>query len=358
MSVLSDILGGNVGNIGNDLNPSNILSDAGTDLGNIVSNPLADIGIAASIALPFIAPEILPGLGALTGLGSDVGAAATEAAADVGTDAALTPLALTTDATGAALSSSGLTAIDTALNTGASAATGGAATGIDALSTIGPGVSSAGTSLSSLLPTTAASTASGGGGILDSLTTGAINSITKNPLGIALSGGGLLYTLLKGNQTDPNQAALQAEAPQLLAQGQQLSASAQQLQSYLTSGTLPPALQAQVTSAVNAAKAQIIANHAANGQSTNPTQNSALAQELAQADINGLSLAGNLEQQLFNSGTQLLQTGINETGLSTQIYQTLVGMDQANNQQLMSAIASMAAALGGGSNVKLSLGTA
>jgi hypothetical protein len=142
----------------------------------------------------------------------------------------------------------------------------------------------------------------------------------------------------------------------LASQGTALTASGQQLQQYLTSGTLPPALQSQVNSAVAAEKARIIANHAANGENTNPTQNSALAAELSQADINGINAAGNLEQQLFQSGTQLLQTGINETGLSTQIYESLVKMDQANNNQLMTAIASMAAALGGG-GTKISLGT-
>ena len=44
----------------------------------------------------------------------------------------------------------------------------------------------------------------------------------------------------------------------------------------------------------------------------------------------------------------LMKTGLNETGLSTQLYETLVKLDQQNNQQLMSAISSFAAALGGG----------
>lgn len=183
-----------------------------------------------------------------------------------------------------------------------------------------------------------------------------MNSITKNPLGLAIAGGGLAYDVLQGNKTDPNQQQLQNEAPQLLAQGSALSASGQQLQTYLTSGTLPPNLQAQVNQSVAAAKAQIVANAAGNGQNTNPTQNSQLAADLAAADQNGLVLAGQLEQNLFSSGTQLLQTGVNETGLSTQIYQTLVNMDKANNQEIMTAIAGMASALGGGTKIQIGTG--
>ena len=202
---------------------------------------------------------------------------------------------------------------------------------------------------------TFASAAGGSGSpsFLSQLVTGASNSLTKNPLGIAAAGAGLGLSFLRGNQTDPNQQQLQAEAPQLLAQGQAITASGQQLQTYLTSGTLPPALQSQVTSAVQAEKARIIQNHASNGENTNPTQNSALAAELSQADINGINLGGQLEQQLFTAGNQLLQTGINETGLSTQLYETLTKMDEANTTQLMSAIASMAASLGGGTKIQI-----
>ena len=187
----------------------------------------------------------------------------------------------------------------------------------------------------------------------DRLVGGATNSITKNPLGIAVAGGALAYDVLKGNPDSSSINALKAEAPGLAAQGAALTASGQNLQTYLTNGTLPPGLQQQVTNAVQAAKARIIANHAANGENTNPAQNSALAQELNQVDLDAIAQAGTLETQLFQSGTQLLQTGINETGLSSQIYEALVKIDQTNNNQLMTAIASMAAALGGGTKIQI-----
>ena len=347
MSFLTDLFEGKTSNLLSDISPSNIFSDIGTDTSKVLSNPLADIGIAASIALPFVAPEIGAALG-IGGAAAGAGSAAADVGFDLGTIGpgvasatdASTALSFAAPAATAGADTSGLTAIDTALaGGGPSATTVGSMSPSDvaALTAGAPGT------------TTAPATPS----FFSSLVSGAETSITKNPLGIALAGGGLAYDVLAGRKTDPNQQQLQAIAPQLLTQGTTLTASGQQLQTYLTSGTLPPALQAQVTQSVAAAKANIVANAAANGQNTNPTQNSQLAADLAAADQNGLVLAGQLEQQLFSAGTQLLQTGVNETGLSSQIYETLVKMDTANNQEIMTAIASMAAALGGGTKIQI-----
>ncbi len=240
----------------------------------------------------------------------------------------------------------GIAAIDTAAPLGS---TTGAASGAQAGTLSIPGLTD-----SSVLPSDIITNdpgAAGSDSFLSKLVSGAETSVTKNPLGILASTAGLGMSLARGNQPDPNQRALQAEAPGLQAQGAALTASGQNLQTYLTNGNLPPGLQAQVNNAVQAAKARIISNHASNGENTNPTQNSALAQELSQVDLNAIAQAGTLEQQLFQSGTQLINTGLQETGLSTQIYQTLVKMDQTNNNQLMASIASMAAALGGGTKI-------
>lgn len=367
MSFLSDLFHGNFGNLGNDLNPSNIFSDAGTDITNTLKNPLDDLGIAAGIAAPFLLPE----LGAALGLGGAAGSVAADTGFDLGT------IGPGVTASGTALGDAGLTAADAAIPVSATLDAGGVPSSLTSAfdnafpattttsDLTAPGATNlfqagADTSpvsaLTGNIGSVSATSSTGGGNFLTNLISGAENQVTKNPLSLLVAGGGLAYDVLKGNKTDPNQAQLQAEAPQLQAQGTALTQSGQQLQTYLTNGTLPPALQTQVSNAVAAAKAQIISNAAANGQSTNPTQNSALAQELAQADLNGLSMAGNLEQQLFQSGTQLLQTGVNETGLSTQIYEALVSMDKANNTQLMSSIASMAAALGGGTKINLGSG--
>lgn len=187
---------------------------------------------------------------------------------------------------------------------------------------------------------------SSGGGFIDSLVSGAKSSLTKNPLGIGAAAVGLGMNMLKGNPTDPNQAKLQQQADQLGAQGQML-------QQYLANGTLPPGMQAQLTQATQAAKARIIANHAKNGMSTDPSQNSALAQELNAVDTNAVAA-------MADAQINMMKTGLTETGLSSQLYEMLTKMDRQNNQDLMSAIAAFAAQLGGGGNknVTLSLGKA
>ena len=385
MSFLSDLFKGNTSNLGSDL--SNPFADTAKSFD---SQPAwlrdTEIAVPAAIAA-FTAPEWLPALGTAAGIGgagaggaavaagasgaadaaaagapldllSFGSAAGTADAAAVGTDLGITgatgaldftsgatdALSLLNPAAGGLSSDAGISAINTAVPLG------------DTASAVTPGLSStdlAGITTNYGVDTNVADLPASSPSFFQQLVQGATNSVTKNPLGILASGAGLGLSLLRGNQTDPNQAQLQAEAPGLQAQGAALTASGQNLQTYLTNGTLPPGLQAQVTNAVQAAKARIIANHAANGENTNPTQNSALAQELSQVDLNGIAQAGTLEQQLFQSDTQLLQTGLSETGLSEQIYETLVKMDQTNNNALMASIASMAAALGGGTKIQI-----
>lgn len=190
---------------------------------------------------------------------------------------------------------------------------------------------------------TAGATATGAGaaakaapGMFESIVSGAGKSIANNPLGTAAAGVGLGMNLLRGNPTDPNQAKLQATANELGEQGKMF-------QNYLATGTLPPAMQAQLTQATEAAKARIISNHARNGMPTDPSQNSALAAELNAVDLNAVGAMAQAQMDM-------LKTGLNETGLSTQLYETLVKMDRQNNTDLMNAISSFASALGGGSN--------
>lgn len=177
------------------------------------------------------------------------------------------------------------------------------------------------------------------------LTGGAMNQITRNPLGIGAAGIGLASTAMRGSSMGPNQEKLSGLAAQLGSQGQAL-------QQYLANGTLPPALQAKLDQATAAAKAKIVANHARNGMNTDPAQNSALAQELSAVDTN--AVAAMAEAQL-----KMMQTGLNETGLSAQLYEMLTRMDREDNRDLMNSIANFASALGGGSKgVNINLGRA
>ena len=180
------------------------------------------------------------------------------------------------------------------------------------------------------------------GGFLDTLgnalspsnlASGIGKSITSNPLGLALGAGGLGYSILNGQKQTANEQALEQQAQNSAALGNQLS-------SYLTSGTLPPGLQAGVTSAVQNAKAVAISNAAHNGLSTDPTQNTALAQQLAAIDAQTPALTAQIGQELLAGGQAA-------SGLSSQTYTTLANIDQTQTQAIGKAIASMAAALSG-----------
>lgn len=198
----------------------------------------------------------------------------------------------------------------------------------------GAGLTTAGAGAS--VPGTAAGAAPAGtsGTFLDNLLGGATNAITKNPLGIGLAAGGLGYNILEGRKLSTNEQALQAAA------GTQAGAG-QQLQNYINTGQLPPGMAAQVANAKAAAKASIISGYAARGQNADPSQNSALAQELSQVDMNSLALEGQL-------ATELLNSGITETGMSNNLYAQLIQMDQGQAKLTGQAIANFAAALAGG----------
>ena len=166
-----------------------------------------------------------------------------------------------------------------------------------------------------------------------------------NPLGVAAAGGGLLANILHGNQTDPNETALQGQAGALAGEGSQLTSEGHGLQQYLTQGTLPPALQAKVEQDTQANKARLLQNAGATGSSANPAQNSALTQDLAAADRSGTIEAGDYEAKLAQVGQQMITQGLQATGLSSQLYESLYKYDQQQNSDLMSSIAGFAKAL-------------
>ena len=106
-------------------------------------------------------------------------------------------------------------------------------------------------------------------------------------------------------------------------------------------------MQTSVDQAAKAYKARIIQNHAKNGMSTDPRQNSALGAELAQADINAVMMTAQLGQQLLQSGTQFLNMGMQAQGLSSKIYEGLVRLDREQSKETGKAIANFAASLSG-----------
>lgn len=356
MSLLSDILGGNIGNALHDLNPSNILSDAGTDLSKVVSNPLLDAAVVGGIALPMLAPELL----GLAGVG---GAADAGLGAVAGTDAA------------SALGGTSLGAAEDAILPATAELTSGMAPA-DLISqdfaTIGPGAdvgtATGGTPLNIL--GTAASTpgavAGGDTGILSQIS-GALSPIsgaikTASPI---IGAAGLGYNLLQGQQQKKAQGdltALEAKksidaaniASADMAAAQPLLTSGQTLTQYLATGSLPPDFQAQVKRQVDAAKAAIIQGYGARGQSTNPQQNSALQQDLMNVDVQAQDLTAKLESTLATAGTQMVQTanqllasGLSATRLSAELPIQVSQLNTQLNKAMADSLSNFAAALNG-----------
>lgn len=156
----------------------------------------------------------------------------------------------------------------------------------------------------------------------------------KNPLSTAVGAGGLAYAMSQGQQPPKF-------SPEMQAQAARLDANGQQLMSYLQSGNLPPGLKASLDQASSAAKAKIISNFAAQGLNTDPNQNTALAQQLAQVDQQAIISTAQI-------GQQLMQSGITESGLASDLYKTLANIDQTQTAAIGKAIANFAAAISGG----------
>lgn len=159
---------------------------------------------------------------------------------------------------------------------------------------------------------------------------GTLGSFLSNNANILLPAAGLGYQAIQGNQTPKGQNQIQGQAAQLNSQGQQL-------QGYLQNGTLPPGVQQSLTQAADQAKAAIRSQYAARGMSGS----SAEAQDLA-----------NVDQQVQSQGTniamQLLQQGVQETGMSSQLYNTIMNANLQQDQNLGGAISNFASSVAGG----------
>lgn len=176
---------------------------------------------------------------------------------------------------------------------------------------------------------------------------GAIKSLTDNPLGIALGAGGLGYNIYAGQKQTANQKALSADAATATANSTSLVNQGEALQQYLTTGKLPDAYEQQVNNAINDAKTRAISNAAAQGQPTDPTKNSALAATLAGIDNQRPGMVSSIAEKLASSGATLISAGQSAAGLSGQLYSGLVANDTAAAKNTGAAIASLAAALNG-----------
>lgn len=400
MSFLSDLVHGNVSNLGNDLSPSNFFSDTASSASNFFSNPINDIALGAAVALPFLAPEILPaaaatdvagaagaGLGGfdLSTIGPGLAAGGTDlsglTAGDVsflGPDVlgeASAPGAFA--GTGTALTMGGGGTIDPAV----AAATGPIAPTAAAPAAAAPSFAQdltssellAGTGVGGGSPVgtfgAAPGAAASGGNVLTDTLSG-VGNFLGSPAGkgaTALAGiGGLGYNLYEGYQQKKQLNAMNQLEQQTVQQAQQAQAAAQKqvtpllnngtmLTSFLTNNTLPPQFQSQIDQWVQATKAGITQGYASRGQSADPKQNSALQQDLANVDQQALGLKANFEeilstagQQMIQTANQLLTTGLSATQLESKIPLAVSRLNITLNQEMSSAISNFAAALNGG----------
>ena len=157
-----------------------------------------------------------------------------------------------------------------------------------------------------------------------------IGSFLKDYGSLGLAGAGLAYNMLKGNEPVPYSAQLESQAAQLQAQGAQL-------QGYLTSGTLPPGMDAALQSAHNAAAAAIRSRYASMGMSG------------SSAEMNDLSnLAYTTVSQGATIASQLLQTGVSEQQFASGMYQNLMAQSVAQDTAMSNAMAGFTNAMAGG----------
>lgn len=199
-------------------------------------------------------------------------------------------------------------------------------------------------------------------GFLGSLGTNTVNAL-KNPLtdlGIA----GLGYNIYSGyeekqainsatNLAKQEAATAQQTQQETTAAAQPFIVNGENLTQYLTTGTLPPDWQANVTQSVNGAKASIIQGYASRGMSTDPNQNSALAQDLSNVDLQANTLTASLEGTLATAGNQmvttangLLQTGLSAAQISAELPAMMLQLTNTMNASTAQALAGFASAVG------------
>jgi hypothetical protein len=211
----------------------------------------------------------------------------------------------------------------------------------DAAKTFSGGIPSV-DAASQLKTGTGASGPTSGGQLFKDVTSGNLGKlpgdlgtlIEKNPMA-AISAAGLGYSALNQPSLPTGQIdALTAQAKQLGAQGSNLS-------SYLFNGQLPQGAQTALDQATASANAKVKSDYARLGLSGSSAEGQALQ-----------SVRDSATTQRFQLAQNLLKTGIDETGLSSKLYEAIYASSQTQNRDLMSAIASFAAAVAGGGGGK------
>ena len=174
-----------------------------------------------------------------------------------------------------------------------------------------------------------ASGAAGGEGLLGSASNLAGKAgtwLANNPMSV-LSGAGMAYNLMKGQQPPRYSAELQAQSAALQAQGAQL-------QGYLTSGTLPPGIGAALSGAHDSAAAAIRSRYANTGMSGSSAE---------MQDLN--NLAQTTVSQGADIANKLLATGVSEQQFASGLYQNLMATAMQQDTNMSKAISDFTGAL-------------
>ena len=143
--------------------------------------------------------------------------------------------------------------------------------------------------------------------------------LAKNPMSV-LSGLGMAYNMMKGNQPPRYSAELQAQAAALQAQGAQL-------QGYLTSGTLPPGIGSALSGAHDSAAAAIRSRYANMGMAGSSAE---------MQDLN--NLAQTTVSQGADIANKLLATGVSEQQFASGLYQNLMATSMQQDTNMSNAI--------------------
>lgn len=204
--------------------------------------------------------------------------------------------------------------------------------------------------------------------------------IAENPLKAAATGVsalGLGRNLLTANQPNPipGMADLAAYAKSLGQTGTGLiapnainagnvagnaTAQAKTLENYLTTGTLPPAVQASLDRATNSAITNIKAKYASKGM---PPGSTPEQQEIASIKQSSIIQGGTLAAQLYSQGASeeqlaagiyehLVGSGVSAAGQGVQATDALLRTNVSLNNATNQAIANLSNALGGGRGIR------
>ena len=315
-----------------------LAGSAGGALGSAATggNPLtgAATGAAGGALTAAISPTATPSAGAPGGgATSAVGSAAPPSVgaptADASAVAASTPAGALPSATGSTLPSIDMSADPgVSLSGGATSANLPGSVGTGAASgaaTNTTGITSAAPAAPSVTPSASAPTNSWGKFVADPSFSTAGDVLSANPtLSLGVAGLGAEALL---NKPPAFSGQLTAEAKNLGSEGAQMT-------SYLSSGRLPPGLQANVDAAAQSAVASIKSMYAARGMSGS----SAEAEDVARVQQTAVTQGANIALQLFNQG-------LNETQLSNQLYTQLMQVSMSEDSALSAGVGNLVSAM-------------